>query len=100
MSEELEAEPEANVEQIPSSRENEVTMTILEAGRLYFYRIPSFAVITVKLRRLKYECTTLDGSVKVVDGFIRDDPSLNRPFPAKITFGIGCEYACTVDVSF
>ena len=36
MSEELEAEPEANVEQIPSSRENEVTMTILEAGRLYF----------------------------------------------------------------
>ena len=57
-------------------------------------------MITVKLRRLKYECTTLNGSVKVVDGFIRDDPSLNRPFPAKITFGIGCEYSGTVDVSF
>ena len=40
------------------------------------YTIPSFSVVTVKMRKVKYQCNVSDYStgtniVKVVDGFMR-----------------------------
>ena len=72
-----------------------------ECGELYEYTVPSFPVISVELRRMKYESIMPNGkSTKVVDGFIREDTSLKRSFPADITIGEGYRHACIVPVSF
>lgn len=84
-----------------SSGEERNLVTLLECGELYEYTIPSFPVISVELRRMKYESIMPDGkSTKVVDGFIREDASLKRSFPADITIGEGYRHACIVPVSF
>ena len=41
-----------------------------------------FSAITVALRRIRYQCI-VDENAKVLDGFIRDDPGLNRMYPAE-----------------
>ena len=51
----------------------------------YCYTIPSFSVITVKMTRIKYQVDLHDGSTKNLDGFIRDDPSLQRQYPAEVS---------------
>lgn len=83
----------------------EITLVpVLECGEVIFYTIPSFSVLTVKLRKIKYQCNVPDATgnpvVKVVDGFIKDDPSLNRPYPAEVAVGSSCVNACLVEVSF
>ena len=84
-----------------SSGEERNLVTFLECGELYEYSVPSFPVISVELRRMKYESIMPDGkSTKVVDGFIREDTSLKRSFPADITIGEGYQHACIVPVSF
>ena len=84
-----------------SSGEERNLVTLLECGELYEYTVPSFPVISVELRRMKYESIMPDGkSTKVVDGFIREDASLKRSFPADITIGEGYRHACIVPVSF
>lgn len=70
-----------------SSGEERNLVTLLECGELYEYTVPSFPVISVELRRMKYESIMPDGkSTKVVDGFIREDASLKRSFPGTLPF--------------
>ena len=78
----------------------EVSNRILGCYETYLYTIPSFSVITVIIRRIKYQCIQPDQSTKVVDGFIRDDPSLDsRLYPIEASVAIGLDNACIVKVS-
>lgn len=74
------------------------SVPVLECGEVYSYTIPGFSVITVSLRRLRYQCIMPDQSIKVVDGFVRDDPSLQRVYPAEMMVEMSCENACIVKV--
>ena len=50
------------------------------SGEPYEYIIPSFPVLDVKLRRVKYEVNIPHKDTTVVlDGFIKDDPTLDHP---------------------
>ncbi len=62
------------------------------------YTIPSFSVITVQMRKIKYECIVDEGT-KILDGFIKDSPSLQRIYPSELLVKISCEKACYVEVS-
>ena len=73
--------------------EEQVNVPIL---RIVSYTIPSFSVITVKLREIKYQCQLPD---KSLDGFIREDLSLQRSYPAEVLLKKGSKNACMVDVS-
>ena len=53
---------------------------VIECLECYSYRIPSFSVITVQMRRIKVKKKMSDHSTKIFDGFIRDDPSLQRVY--------------------
>ena len=77
---------------------------ILECGEVLSYTIPSFSVVTVKMRRVKYQCNVSDEAmgtktVKVVDGFMKDDPSLDRSYPAEVAIMSNSKNACLVEVS-
>ena len=76
--------------------EKQVNVPILRIGKIVSYTIPSFSVITVKLREIKYQCQLPD---KSLDGFIREDLSLQRSYPAEVLLKKGSENACMVDVS-
>ena len=86
-----------------TSEGEEITVVpVLECGELMTNSIPSFSVLTVKLRRIKYQCNVNEAgkpAVKIVDGFIRDDPSLNRLYPAEVAVGSSHNSACLVEVS-
>lgn len=75
------------------------SVPVLECDELYPYTIPSFPVITVKLRRIKYECIVGQDQKEILDGFIRDDSSLQRPYPSELLVQISPESACYVEVS-
>ena len=68
---------------------------IVKFGRTYSYTIPSFSVITVKLRHavIQYED---NGLLKLTDVFFREDPSLNIQTPVSAMISD----ACVVDVSY
>ena len=77
---------------------------ILECGEVLSYTIPSFSVVTVKMRRVKYQCNVSDEAmgtktVKVVDGFMKDDPSLDRSYPAEVAIMSNSKNSCLVEVS-
>ena len=74
------------------------TLPILECKERYSYRIPSFSVITVVLRRIKYEVVLPNGDANILDGFMRDDPSLQRVFPTKVSIEDTFDAACTIEV--
>ena len=77
-----------------ASGERRLIIPVLECGDLYSYTVPSFPVVNVKMRRIKYQVILPDGeSTKIVDGFIREDPSLQRAYPIKLSI------ACVVAVS-
>ena len=71
---------------------------------VHIYTIPSFAVVQVQLRRIKYQLIkSLSQAVMALDGLIRDDPSLDRLYPAELSFAVpvGLNYpACYVKVSW
>ena len=79
--------------------EEQLIVPILRIGKIVSYTIPSFSVITVKLREIKYQCQLPDKSLHTVDGFIREDQSLQRSYPAEVLVKKGSENACMVDVS-
>ena len=56
-------------------------------------------MITVKLREIKYQCQLPDKSLHTVDGFIREDLSLQRSYPAEVLVKKGSENAYMVEVS-
>ena len=74
------------------------SVPVVECGDLYTYTIPSFSVITVKMRRIRYECI-VDEATMIVDGFIKDTPSLQRLYPSELFVNVSCEKACYVEVS-
>ena len=51
-------------------------LSILDVGVTFSYRVPSFSVLHVDLRQIKFQVTAEDGSVLIYDGFIKADPSL------------------------
>ena len=72
---------------------------VIECLESYSYRIPSFSVITVQMRRINFEVEMSDHSTKIFDGFIRGDPSLQRVYPAEISIEDSFDVAGLVEVS-
>jgi hypothetical protein len=70
------------------NREGEQSLDIclLEVGEKLAYTVPSFPVLTVSLRKMKFKVASNPG---VFDGFIRDCPSLERSYPALTVVGEG-----------
>ena len=65
--------------------EKRSVVPLLKCGETVIpYTIPSFSVLTVHLRKIKFQCFV--PAVKIVDGFIKDHPSLtDRIYPAEVT---------------
>lgn len=86
-----------------SDGEKITIVPVLECGEVIDYTIPSFSVITVKLRKMKYQCNVSDEAgnsvFKIADGFIKDDPSLNRSYPAEVVVGSSDDSACLIEAS-
>ena len=63
-----------------------LVVPLLECEETFEYTIPSFPVITVQLRKVRYQAYNDDGgTTAVLDGFIRDDPVLqSKKLPCKI----------------
>ena len=78
-------------------------MAVLTCGtEVHLYTILSFPVILVHLRQIKFEMNTADGGVIQVDGFINDDPSINRMYPAELSCAVPVDStyeACCITVS-
>ena len=93
----------ANFRCFVSLEGKEITVVpVLECGELISYTIPSFSVLTVNLRRIKYQCTVPDETgapiIKIVDGFIKDDVSLKRSYPAEAAISSHDHHACLIEV--
>ena len=84
--------------------EKRSVVPLLKCGETVIpYTIPSFSVLTVHLRKIKFQCFVPDdfgfAAVKIVDGFIKDHPSLtDRIYPAEVTVGYSGDEACLVPV--
>ena len=50
------------------------------------------------MRRIKYELLLEDGQPTIVHGFIRDDPSLQRLYPAQLSTEVNPLKTTTVEV--
>ena len=60
------------------------------------YTVPSFPVLSVELRKIKYQFILPDESIAVVDGFVHDDPSLKRTYPTELYVETSLKNACCV----
>ena len=61
-------------------------VSILDMGVKFSYRVPSFSVLHVDLRQIKFQLTA-EGCVMLFDGFILADPELDMksaPFSLKL----------------
>lgn len=58
---------------------------ILSVGVPFRYVIPSFDVLCVEMRQMRIKGYTAEGEERTYDMFIRNDPSLCRPYPAWMT---------------
>ena len=68
-------------------------------GEPYNYIIPSFPVLDVKLRRVKYEVSfPRKDTTMIMDGFIKDDPTLDGPYPTQIAILSCARQHCLVKV--
>ena len=85
---------------VASTGEKWVLVPTLTCGELYAYKIPSFSVVTVLMRRItcKYQLLLQDGKPKVVDGFIREELSLKRFYPAQVSVEVNPKFAMNVEV--
>lgn len=72
--------------------------TIVEAKETVCYVVPSFPVLSVNLRHVRYQIVDDDG-VEVFDGFMRQCPSIKRVFPAVVEVESGYSNAFFVEVS-
>ena len=61
--------------------EEEANLAILKSGKSFTYTIPSFPVYSAQLRHVRYQMLS-NSVVSVFDGFMREDPSLDRNYPA------------------
>ena len=72
---------------------------LVECKEALEYTIPSFSVITVDVRRVRYQVILEGGSAAIVDGFIKDIEELNtRIFPTRIAVELSSNNACLVQV--
>ena len=67
-----------------SDAKGPVSFPILRIGKIYTYTIPSFPVIRVQLRHVKYQMIS-QGKIRVYDGFMKECPSRSYPMKALIT---------------
>lgn len=82
------ARPDSPVTAASVDITNDMELAVLDVGVEFTYTIPSFSVISVKLRQCGMQLVGRDGSVHVYDGFVHSDPSLNAvasPFNIKRT---------------
>jgi hypothetical protein len=72
-------------------------LAVLEVGRVFEYRIPSFHVIAVTLREAKFQCE--EAEIVTFDGFIRScDLLTSVSLPAIARVPKGAKGACFVKV--
>ena len=64
-----------------SDAKGPISLPILRIGKIYTYTIPSFPVLSVQLRHVKYQMIS-QGKIGVFE-FMRECPSLERSYPAK-----------------
>ena len=90
--------PSLSSDPSPSSGSAFKKFTVLEAKETYPYVIPSFPVITVNLRHVKYQMVDEHGDVHAYDGFMRECPAMHRTFPAIALVRVGYKFAFVVEV--
>lgn len=75
---------------------DQVIVPLLECSKEpYDYIIPTFSVLNVKLRRVKYEVNIPSkASSMVLNGLIKDNPSLDRLYPVQISIKSGVRHCC------
>ena len=72
-------------------------VAVLELGRVFEYRIPSFHVVSVTLREAKFQCE--EAETITFDGFIRScDLLTSVSLPALACVPTGAKGACFVKV--
>ena len=103
MESETESPPPDDAPAESSSTYSHPSIDIVRVGVPFQYTIPSFAVICVTLRQIRFEGFDEDDHHPVAyDGFIKDSPSLDRSLPASIELTDWCYvpvsivHACTV----
>ncbi len=70
--------------------------TCLDLGHEFQYLIPSFAVISVSLRKSTIKVSSDDGQVHLYDAFIKSVPSLTTMVPP---FSLELKEFCFIPVS-
>ena len=76
-----EAAPEASQPAQQSKIDVDTTVTILNMGVKFCYRIPTFSVVYVDLRQVEVQLQNQSSSMTVIDAFIRADPALDEVLP-------------------
>lgn len=74
-------------------------ISVLKKGAVVEYNIPTFPAITVQLREVQLQCEGDDGSVVLIDGFMRECELTNQPLPALAEVPYDLSHAFFVDVS-
>ncbi len=60
----------------------DTVIAIHSVGCKFSYNIPSFPALSAMLRSMKFEWIGEDGTVSLMDGFIKDCSLLDRTYPA------------------
>lgn len=76
----------------------EVIIPVVSVGNKFCYNVPSFPAISTMMRHMKYEYTETDGSVSLLDGFIRECPLLDRTYPAFAAIENECPNGFIIEV--
>ena len=65
----------------PDDNEPQDCVCVLTIGPIFCYVVPSFQVLQVEIRQIRVKGFTKEREEKVYDFVIRNDTSLNRPYP-------------------
>ena len=65
----------------PSDDEPDDCVCVLSVGPPFRYVIPSFDIIAIDMRQIRIKGYPAEGEERNYDIFIRNDPSLCRPYP-------------------
>lgn len=91
------AEVSANDLAESASVETSNTVCMVKTRNVHDYTVPSFPVITVRLRQRTIQCEEgADGEIKYLDVFFREDDSLTHVF---LPVEVYVEESCFVNVS-
>ena len=78
--------------------EGSVELSVLEVGRVIDYAIPSFHVLSVRLREAKFQLEEASKTL-TFEGFMRACDLTSVPMPAIALVPKGCKGACFVKVT-